>query len=59
MDPATLSTLERLILAQAVYEFGADAWPSVSNAVSKHPALARPDQLFSPQVGFSRLVSHA
>ncbi|KAL4075827.1 hypothetical protein J3A83DRAFT_4223148 [Scleroderma citrinum] len=47
-DPS-LSTVERLILAQAVYEFGADAWPTVSKVVSKHPALARPNQFFSPQ----------
>lgn len=47
-DPS-LSTIECLILAQAVYEHGADAWQSVSKALSKHPALTRPNS-FSPQV---------
>ncbi|KIM67956.1 hypothetical protein SCLCIDRAFT_1210113, partial [Scleroderma citrinum Foug A] len=59
LDHDSLSTIERLILAQAIYEFGADAWPTISEVVSKHPALARPNQFFSPQVGFARLVSHA
>ena len=45
-----LSTIECLLLAQAVYEHGADAWQSVSKALSKHPALARPQSFFSPQV---------
>lgn len=48
-DPS-LSTIECLILAQAVYEHGADAWQSVSKVLSKHPALASPKSLFSPQV---------
>ena len=48
-DPS-LSTIECLILAQAVYEHGADAWQSVSNVLSNHPALARPKAFFSPEV---------
>lgn len=48
-DPS-LSTIESLVLAQAVYEHGADAWQSVSKVLSKHPALARPEESFSPQV---------
>lgn len=47
---AALSTIECLILAQAVYEHGADAWQSVSKVLSKHPALTRPKAFFSPQV---------
>ncbi|KAI9574452.1 hypothetical protein HD554DRAFT_2047150 [Boletus coccyginus] len=47
-DPP-LSTIECLLLAQAVYEHGADAWQSVSKALSNHPALARPQSFFSPQ----------
>ncbi|KAF9222003.1 hypothetical protein BS17DRAFT_229839 [Gyrodon lividus] len=47
-----LSTIESLILAQAVYEHGANAWQSVSKVLSKHPALPRPKFLFSPQVNF-------
>lgn len=48
-DPS-LSTIECLILAQAVYEHGADAWQSVSKVLSNHVALARPKSFFSPQV---------
>ncbi|KAG9317679.1 hypothetical protein JVU11DRAFT_1891 [Chiua virens] len=45
-----LSTIENLILAQAVYEHGADAWQTVSALLAKHPALVRPTQsLFTPQ----------
>lgn len=51
-DDPSLSTIECLILAQAVYEHGADAWQSVSNVLSEHPALARPKTFFLPQVRF-------
>ena len=45
----SLTTIERLILSQAVYEHGADAWQSVSKVLSNHPALAG-TTVFSPQV---------
>ncbi|KAI6047149.1 hypothetical protein EDC04DRAFT_3135854 [Pisolithus marmoratus] len=64
--PASLQNIERLILAQAVYEYGANAWQSVSQVVSKHPCLTQPSsKLFTPQVSFScqaiytRLMSEA
>ncbi|KAF8845811.1 hypothetical protein BDN67DRAFT_1065075 [Paxillus ammoniavirescens] len=44
-----ISTIESLILAQAVYEHGADAWQSVSKILSDHPCLPNPKNLFSPQ----------
>lgn len=49
-EDVSLSTIECLILAQAVYEHGADTWQSVSTVLSKHPALDRPKSFFSPQV---------
>ena len=49
-EDASLSTIECLLLAQAVYEHGADAWQSVAKVLSTHPALARPNSFFSPQV---------
>ncbi|KAN0097236.1 hypothetical protein V8E55_001682 [Tylopilus felleus] len=48
-EDVSLSTIECLILAQAVYEHGADTWQSVSTVLSKHPALDRPKSFFSPQ----------
>lgn len=45
-----LSPLEALILAQAVWELGADAWPSVAAVLSNHPLLTRPENFFTPQV---------
>jgi hypothetical protein len=48
-DP--LSKLERLILAQAVYELGSDAWTSVSRILSQHPLITKRDNTsFSPSV---------
>ena len=50
-DISSLSNIERLLLAQAVYEFGADAWLHVSKLLSKHPlVLSRPKAFFNAQV---------
>jgi|HubBroStandDraft_3_1064219.scaffolds.fasta_scaffold196323_1 hypothetical protein len=47
----TLSKLERLILAQAVYELGSDAWTRVSSILSQHPLIPkRDDAPLSPSV---------
>lgn len=48
----TLNSLERLILAQAVYELGSDAWTNVSSILSQHPLLQvkRDNAIFSPSV---------
>lgn len=61
---ASLPNIERLILAQAVYEYGADAWQTVSQVVSKHPCLTREpsSKLFSPQFCqaiYTRLMGEA
>lgn len=48
-----LNNLERLILAQAVYELGSDAWTSVSSILSQHPLILRVKRdsaAFSPSV---------
>jgi bromodomain-containing protein 8 len=48
-----LSARERLLVAQAVYEYGANAWPDISRVLSKHPLITRPKGFFSPQVHLS------
>ena len=52
----TLNNLERLILAQAVYELGSDAWTDVSSILSQHPLILqvkRDSATFSPPVSLS------
>ncbi|THV08511.1 hypothetical protein K435DRAFT_824981 [Dendrothele bispora CBS 962.96] len=44
-----LSSLDRLLLAQAVYELGGNAWPSVAKLLSKHPLLSHPRSFFTAQ----------
>jgi hypothetical protein len=51
LDVSILSNIERLLLAQAVHEVGANAWSSVSKILSKHPLLSRPKSFFNAQVG--------
>jgi hypothetical protein len=51
----TLNNLERLILAQAVYELGSDAWTSVSSILSQHPLILRDNASFSPSVSIPPL----
>ena len=48
-DTDAYNNLERLILAQAVYELGSNAWTAVSNILVQHPLIAKRDDLaFSP-----------
>jgi hypothetical protein len=52
-DTLTLNSLERLILAQAVYELGSDAWTNISSILSQHPLILqvkRDNAIFSPSV---------
>lgn len=51
LDLPSLSNIERLLLAQAVHEVGANAWSNVSKILSKHPLLSRPKLFFNPHVG--------
>ncbi|KDQ21046.1 hypothetical protein BOTBODRAFT_27062 [Botryobasidium botryosum FD-172 SS1] len=43
-----MSTRERLLLAQVVYEVGTGNWDEVSKLMSKHPLVTRPKGFFSP-----------
>lgn len=45
-----LTNTERLLLAQAVYQEGADDWPKVSQIISNHPLIGRPKSYFNPSV---------
>jgi len=55
----TLSKLERLVLAQAVYELGSDAWTSVSSILSQHPLIPKRDNApFSPSVSLPSIPSY-
>ncbi|PSR73404.1 hypothetical protein PHLCEN_2v10696 [Hermanssonia centrifuga] len=49
-NASNLTNLERLILAQAVYEFGSDAWVEVSKLLTRHRLILRPKSYFTPQV---------
>ncbi|KAH9938151.1 uncharacterized protein B0H18DRAFT_965813 [Fomitopsis serialis] len=42
VDASSLNNVERLILCQAVYEHGSDAWPEVAKVLSTHPMISRP-----------------
>ena len=48
--PPILSNLEALILAQAVWEHGANAWAAVARLLAKHPLISRPKSFFTAQV---------
>jgi bromodomain-containing protein 8 len=54
-DMGSLTNLDRLILAQAVYELGANSWSAVAKLLTKHPLLPRPKSFFTPQVSLSFL----
>ena len=45
-----LTNTERLLLAQAVYQEGADDWSKVSQLISNHPLIGRPKSYFNPTV---------
>lgn len=48
-DASALKNVERLILSQAVYEHGSEAWPKVSIIMTEHPMLSRPESFFTAQ----------
>ncbi|KAG7449167.1 uncharacterized protein BT62DRAFT_1073683 [Guyanagaster necrorhizus] len=48
VDMSRLSKLDRLIMAQAVWEIGAE-WTAIAKILSKHPLLAHPKSFFTPQ----------
>ncbi|KAI0723304.1 hypothetical protein C8Q76DRAFT_722382 [Earliella scabrosa] len=53
LDPSNLNNVERLIFAQAVHEFGSNAWQEVSKLLSKHPSISQPKGTFTPQSCFA------
>jgi bromodomain-containing protein 8 len=57
-----LTNVECLLLAQAVYEYGANAWHQVSKLLSKHPIISRPKTFFSANSCrdiYARLINDA
>ncbi|QRW16083.1 bromodomain associated protein [Rhizoctonia solani] len=43
-----LSVREKLLLSQAIYEYGSSKWDEVSKLVVAHPLTERPNTFFSP-----------
>ena len=59
-QPQPLTTIESLLLAQAVWEHGAaqSSWSEIARILSQHPLLSRPKSFFNPQVSpIQRLIS--
>ena len=50
LDVNNWNTLERLILSQALYEFGVDKLVQVAALMSSHPMLPRPKNFFTIKV---------
>ena len=50
LNASALNNVERLIFAQAVHEFGSNAWQEIAKLLSKHPLVAQPKGVFTPQV---------
>lgn len=50
-DLASLSARERLVFAQAVYEYGAgqSTWSEIAKLLSRHPLISRPKSFFTAQ----------
>ena len=48
---SSLSSRERLIFAQAVYEYGArqSAWNEIAKLLAKHPLISKPKNFFTAQ----------
>ncbi|PCH41021.1 hypothetical protein WOLCODRAFT_16834 [Wolfiporia cocos MD-104 SS10] len=61
-ESLTLNNVERLLFAQAVYEYGAESWQEVSRVLSKHPMVSRSKGFFTPQtcpVIYAQLMEEA
>ncbi len=55
VDMNRLSKLDRLILAQAVWEIGTE-WTAIAKILSKHPLLLHPKSFFTAQVSMAVVV---
>lgn len=49
-EASSLQPIDRLLLAQAVWELGANSWPAVAKLLTKHPLLHHPKSFFTAQV---------
>ncbi|KAK0468407.1 uncharacterized protein EV420DRAFT_1635655 [Desarmillaria tabescens] len=59
VDMNRLSKLDRLIMAQAVWEIGTE-WTAIAKILSKHPLLSHPKSFFTAQViMYSSLIKEA
>lgn len=47
-----LGSLEKLLVAQTVYEFGREAWSTVAQLLTEHPSLDRPKGSFTARVRY-------
>lgn len=56
LDVTNWSTLERLIVSQALYEFGVDNMPHVATLMSSHAMLSRPKNFFTFNVSDLRYI---
>lgn len=50
MNADNWNTVERLILSQAIYEFGTDNMPQVATLLASHAMLSRPQSFFTVEV---------
>jgi hypothetical protein len=53
----SFNNTEALILAQAVWENGANSWQIVAKILTKHPLISRPKSFFTAQVSLITTVS--
>lgn len=49
-DISSLSTSERLLFSQGVYQLGTNAWGELAKLLSRHPLMSRPKNYFTAQV---------
>lgn len=52
-DIPDTTNIDRLVLAQAVWELGTGAWPAVAKLLSQHPLLSKPKSFFTAQVSIA------
>ncbi|KAF9492812.1 hypothetical protein BDN71DRAFT_1450983 [Pleurotus eryngii] len=56
-EASLLQPIDRLLLAQAVWELGANSWPAVAKLLTKHPLLHHPKSFFTAQSCHAMYVS--
>ncbi|TFY70157.1 hypothetical protein EVG20_g2845 [Dentipellis fragilis] len=58
-SPTVTTVLERLILAQVVYELGTDSWPDVATLLSKNPLISLTFSAESCKAAYDALITEA